>query len=49
VMVAQGVVSRSGAYRMVRRAQNSLISTAKSSALAPQLRRIARRLRASNR
>jgi CelD/BcsL family acetyltransferase involved in cellulose biosynthesis len=47
--VAQGVVSRSSAYRVVRRARNSLITAAKSSALAPQLRSIARRLRANNR
>jgi CelD/BcsL family acetyltransferase involved in cellulose biosynthesis len=49
VMVAQGVVSRSSAYRVARRARNSLITAAKSSALAPELRRIARRLRALNR
>jgi CelD/BcsL family acetyltransferase involved in cellulose biosynthesis len=49
VMVAQGVVTRSSAYRVVRRARNSLISAAKQSALAPQLRSIAHRLRAYNR
>jgi CelD/BcsL family acetyltransferase involved in cellulose biosynthesis len=47
--VAQGVVTASSAYRVARRARNSLISAAKSSALAPQLRSIARRLRANNR
>jgi CelD/BcsL family acetyltransferase involved in cellulose biosynthesis len=49
VQVAQGVVSRSSAYRVVRRARNSVISAAKSSAFGPQLRSIARRLRALNR
>lgn len=49
VQVAQGVVTRSSAYRVVRRARNSLISAAKQSALAPQLRTIAHRLRAHNR
>jgi CelD/BcsL family acetyltransferase involved in cellulose biosynthesis len=47
--VAQGVVTRSSAYRVARRARNSLVTAAKSSALAPQLRSIARRLRANNR
>ncbi len=49
VMVAQGVVTGSSAYKVVRRARNSLISAAKQSALAPQLRTIAHRLRAHNR
>jgi CelD/BcsL family acetyltransferase involved in cellulose biosynthesis len=47
--VAQGVVSRNSAYRVVRRARNSMMTAAKQSALAPQLRRMARRLRALNR
>jgi CelD/BcsL family acetyltransferase involved in cellulose biosynthesis len=49
VMVAQGVVSRNSAYRVARRARNSMMTAAKSSAFAPQLRRLARRLRAFNR
>jgi hypothetical protein len=48
-LVAQGVVSRNSAYRVARRARNSMITAAKSSAYAPQLRRLARRLRAFNR
>jgi CelD/BcsL family acetyltransferase involved in cellulose biosynthesis len=49
VLVAQGVVTRSSAYKVVRRARNSLITAAKQSAIAPQLKTIARRLRATNR
>ena len=49
VLVAQGVVSRNSAYRVARRARNSMMTAAKSSAFAPQLRRLARRLRAFNR
>jgi CelD/BcsL family acetyltransferase involved in cellulose biosynthesis len=49
VTVAMGVVSRSSAYRVARRARTSLMSAAKSSAFAPQLRSLARRLRALNR
>jgi len=49
VLVAQGVVSRNSAYRVARRARNSMMTAAKSSAFAPQLRRLARRLRAYNR
>ena len=49
VVVCQGIVTRNHAYRAVRRARNSLIATAKSSALGPGLRRVVRGLRAVNR
>ena len=49
VMVSQGLVTRNSAYRAVRRARNSLIATAKSSALGPGLRHVVRKLRAVNR
>jgi CelD/BcsL family acetyltransferase involved in cellulose biosynthesis len=49
VLVSQGVVARSSTFRAVRRARNSLIAAAKSSALGPELRRVVRRLRALNR
>jgi CelD/BcsL family acetyltransferase involved in cellulose biosynthesis len=49
VMVSQGVVTRNSTYRAVRRARNSLVAAAKSSALGPELRRAVRRLRALNR
>jgi CelD/BcsL family acetyltransferase involved in cellulose biosynthesis len=48
VMVSQGAVARSGAYRVARRARNSLIAAAKSSPLGPGLRRVVRKLRAHN-
>jgi CelD/BcsL family acetyltransferase involved in cellulose biosynthesis len=49
VIVSQGAVTRSSTYRAVRRARNSLITAAKSSALGPELRRAVRKLRALNR
>jgi CelD/BcsL family acetyltransferase involved in cellulose biosynthesis len=49
VMVSQGVVTRSSTYQAVRRARNSAITAAKSSALGPGLRRVVRKLRALNR
>jgi CelD/BcsL family acetyltransferase involved in cellulose biosynthesis len=48
VMVGQGVVTRNSAHRAVRRARNSLIAAAKSSALGPGLRRVVRKMRAQN-
>jgi CelD/BcsL family acetyltransferase involved in cellulose biosynthesis len=47
--VSQGAVTRSAARRMLRRARNSLVATARSSPLGPQLRRAAQRLRALQR
>ncbi|MBO0867808.1 MAG: GNAT family N-acetyltransferase [Micromonosporaceae bacterium] len=49
VWVGQGVVTRSAARRMLRRAGNSLVAGARSSRLGPQLRWAAHRLRALNR
>ncbi|GIH22352.1 cellulose biosynthesis protein CelD [Acrocarpospora phusangensis] len=43
--VCQGLVTRSSARLAVRRARNSVITAAKSSALGPGLRKIVRRLR----
>jgi len=48
-VVCQGVVTRSTARMALRRARNSLMAAAKSSALAPGLRHAVRRLRALNR
>jgi CelD/BcsL family acetyltransferase involved in cellulose biosynthesis len=45
VMVCQGVVTRSTARQTLRRARNSAVATAKSSALAPGLRQIVRTFR----
>ena len=49
VMVSQGFVTLSSTYRTVRRARNSLVATAKSSAVGPGLGRVLRGLRASGR
>jgi CelD/BcsL family acetyltransferase involved in cellulose biosynthesis len=49
VVVSQGIVTRRGTYRAVRRARNSMIGAAKSSVLGPGLRSVVRRLRALNR
>jgi CelD/BcsL family acetyltransferase involved in cellulose biosynthesis len=48
-VVYQGVVTRSSARRMLRRARNSLVAAARSSALGPGLRRAVRKLRTLNR
>jgi CelD/BcsL family acetyltransferase involved in cellulose biosynthesis len=49
VMVSQGIVTRNNTYRAVRRARNSVVNAAKSSAFGPGLRRAVRRLRSLNR
>jgi CelD/BcsL family acetyltransferase involved in cellulose biosynthesis len=43
--VAQGVVTRSSAVRMLRRSHTSIIGALKASPLGPTLRKVARRLR----
>ncbi|MEO3853618.1 GNAT family N-acetyltransferase [Acrocarpospora sp. B8E8] len=48
-VVCQGLVTRSSARLAVRRARNSMITVAKSSALGPGLRQIVRRLRGGHR
>src|SRR5262249_13648698 len=45
ILVAQGVVTRSPALRMLRRVNTSMVGAVKSTPLAPTLRRVARRLR----
>jgi CelD/BcsL family acetyltransferase involved in cellulose biosynthesis len=47
--VSQGIVTGNNARKALRRARNSLVATAKSSALGPGLRRVVRTLRAMNR
>ncbi len=49
VVVSQGVVARGGASRAVRRARDTVIAAATSSALGPGLRRVVRSVRALNR
>ena len=46
IVVCQGVVTRSSARRLLRRARSSMVGAVKASPLAPTLRKIARRLRA---
>jgi CelD/BcsL family acetyltransferase involved in cellulose biosynthesis len=48
-VVSQGIVTKSPTHRALRYARDSLIAAAKSSALAPELRRAVRRFRAFNR
>jgi CelD/BcsL family acetyltransferase involved in cellulose biosynthesis len=48
-VVYQGVVTRSSTRRMLRRARNSMVAAARSSALGPGLRRAVRKLRTLNR
>jgi CelD/BcsL family acetyltransferase involved in cellulose biosynthesis len=48
-LVSQGIVTRSSTRRVLRRARNSLIAAAKSSAVGPGLHRAVRKLRALNR
>jgi CelD/BcsL family acetyltransferase involved in cellulose biosynthesis len=45
ILVAQGVVTRSPALRMLRRARTSMVGAVKATPLAPTLRKVARRLR----
>ncbi|WP_326819534.1 GNAT family N-acetyltransferase [Streptosporangium sp. NBC_01756] len=47
--VCQGIVTRSSARQALRRARDSVVATAKSSALGPSLRHIARKIRTFNR
>jgi CelD/BcsL family acetyltransferase involved in cellulose biosynthesis len=49
VLVSQGLVTRNSTFRAVRRARNSVVAAAKSSAVGPGLRRVVRTLRALNR
>lgn len=48
-LVCQGIVTRSSALQALRRARTSVVGAAKSSALGPALRRIARGFRMLNR
>ncbi|MEV4094747.1 GNAT family N-acetyltransferase [Streptosporangium saharense] len=48
-LVCQGIVTRSSARQTLRRARDSVVETAKSSALGPGLRKIVRGLRNLNR
>ncbi|MFF5210362.1 GNAT family N-acetyltransferase [Streptosporangium sp. NPDC000396] len=45
-LVCQGIVTRSSARRALRRARDSLVTTAKSSALGPGLQKLVRKFRA---
>jgi CelD/BcsL family acetyltransferase involved in cellulose biosynthesis len=46
-LVCEATITRSGVRRSLRRARHALVASVKSSSLAPGLRRVARRLRAT--